>query len=260
MARHRGLTGPATHILLFLCIIMPLCAGAANASRLEKFSFGKATRSQEVFVPDSAPDPAPLLVLLHGSFGKGRDMAREWIEIAQREGLVLIAPNASDDEQWRLVQDGPAFIQSAINAIAAKHPIDRRRIYLFGHSGGAVYALTLSMLESERFAATAVFAGAWRNLKEYAPLQIARRKIPVAIYIGDQDEFFPLRSAQQTIASLEAAGHPASLTILPRRRHAYRDAAREVNEQAWRFLSAHELPQTPDANGAPLLRGQEERP
>jgi poly(3-hydroxybutyrate) depolymerase len=246
-------------ILAFLAALVPWCADAANAPQLEKFAFGQAPRSQEIFVPHSASTPAPLLVLLHGSFGKGRDMVREWMDIAQREGIVVVAPNASDDEHWRLVQDGPAFIQAAIDAVAAKHPIDRRRIYLFGHSGGAVYALTLSMLESERFAATAIFAGAWRNRKEYAPLQLAKRKIPVAIYLGDQDELFPVRSAEQTITALQAAGHPVSLTILPRRRHAYRDAAPAVNELAWRFLSSHALPEPPHANGALLLSSEEER-
>jgi predicted esterase len=186
-------------------------------------------------------------------------MVREWVDLAQREKLIVAGPDASDDMQWRLVQDGPAFIHAAIDAVAAKHPIDHRRIYLFGHSGGAVYALTLSMLESQRFAATAVYAGAWRNRKEFAVLQLAQRKLPVALFIGDQDQLFPVRSAQQTKDALEAAGHPVSLTILPRRRHAYRDVARQVNEDAWQFLKTVELPEPPHANGAILFRGHEER-
>jgi poly(3-hydroxybutyrate) depolymerase len=52
--------------------------------------------------------------------------------------------------------DGPAFLYFLIEAVKAKHAVDGRRMYLFGHSAGAEFALTMGLIESEFFAAVAV--------------------------------------------------------------------------------------------------------
>lgn len=233
--------------VLSLLSLLPLLASAASQPQRETFLSGKATRVQFVLVPDSIQPnvPAPVLVLLHGSGGNGSNIAREWTELAQREGVILIAPNASSSMQWRLKQDSPQFLNDAVYAVAQKHLIDWKRIYLFGHSGGAVYALTLSMLESEYFAATAVHAGSWRQKKEFEALKLAQRKIPVALFIGDRDEYFPLQSVQDTTAALEAAGHVTLLEVIPKHTHAYRDVSAEVNAQAWDFLKSRALEANP---------------
>jgi poly(3-hydroxybutyrate) depolymerase len=234
--------------LLLICLALSSAAStAAEQPRRETFKSGKATRVQSVYVPKSlSPDaPAPLLVLLHGSGGTGAGMAREWLELASRERFIIAAPESSDDLHWRLKQDSPDFIRHAIEAVDSLHPIDPRRIYLFGHSGGAVYALTLAMLESEYFAAVAIHAGAWREAGELQALQLAKRKIPIALFVGDRDEFFPLRTVQQTAQAIEAAGHPSQLTVIPRHRHSYREAAAQVNPAAWTFLTAHSLDGNP---------------
>ena len=119
-------------------------------------------RTYYLFVPHTVTDmnPAPLLVLLHGSGQVGSDMIGPWAELATEEQVILVAPDSIDTWYWQFSIDGPAYIRDVIDAIAMTHAIDQRRVYLFGISGGAVYALTLAMLESEYFAAVAIFAGA----------------------------------------------------------------------------------------------------
>ena len=56
------------------------------------------------------------------------------------------------------------------------------------HSAGAVQALYLSLLESEYFAATAVHAGAL-DLGAGQFMDRAQRKIPIAIFVGTNDQF-----------------------------------------------------------------------
>ena len=233
--------------VFFLAILVSLLACSARADAVDKasqesFEFAGLKRNYALFAPPTAAaSGAPLLVLLHGSFGNGAAIVSLWIPLAQEEGIVLAGPDACETQAWQLRADGPEFIRALIDNVAAKHSIDRSRIYLFGSSGGAVYSLTLSMLQSELFAATAVHAGAWRQPNEFRAVPYARRKIPIAIFIGDRDEYFALIAVRKTQKALEQAGHRLSVTVIPRHRHAYSEVAAEVNRSAWEFLKGNRL-------------------
>jgi len=217
-------------------------AETPHGTSKESFEFAGLKRSYALFAPASAAAaPAPLLVLLHGSYGSGDAMVGWWTSIAEQEGIVLVGPDAREREAWQLRADGPQFIRALIDTVAAKHPIDRTRIYLFGSSGGAVYSLTLSMLESQLFAATAIHAGAWRAPNEFRAVPYAKRKIPIAIFIGDKDEYFPLFAVRKTQSALEQAGHPVSVTVIPGHNHPYANVVAEVNRSAWEFMKANRL-------------------
>jgi poly(3-hydroxybutyrate) depolymerase len=208
----------------------------------ESFEFAGIKRTYVLFAPPSAAAaPAPLLVLLHGSYGSGSAMINWWTSLAEQEGIVLVAPDSREREAWYLRADSPEFIRAVIAQVAQKQRIDRGRIYLFGSSGGAVYALTLSMVESQLFAATAVHAGAWRTAHEYGAVPYAQRKIPIAIFIGNKDEYFPLFTVRKTQDALEKAGHPVSVTVIRGHRHPYGEVAEKVNRSAWDFMKANRL-------------------
>ena len=235
----------------FLAVLLWSWIGAVCADSLtatshgtskDSFEFAGAKRSYTLFAPASAAtSPGPLLVLLHGSYGSGAAMVSWWSSLAEQEGIVLVGPEAREREAWQLRADGPQFIRALIDTVAAKLPIDRTRIYLFGTSGGAVYSLMLSMLESQLFAATAIHAGAWRAPNEFRAVPYAKRKIPIAIFIGDKDEYFPLFAVRKTQSALEQAGHPVSVTVLPGHNHPYADVALEVNRSAWEFMKTNRL-------------------
>lgn len=230
-----------------LAVLMSLLACGARADVLDKaskesFEFAALKRNYSLFAPPTAAaSGAPLLVLLHGSFGNGAGIVSSWIPVAEQEGIVLAGPDAREREAWQLRADGPEFIRALIDNVATKHSIDRSRIYLFGVSGGAVYSLTLSMLESQLFAATAVHAGAWRAPNEFRAVPYARRKIPIAIFVGDRDEYFPVFAVRKTQKVLEKAGHTVSVTVIPGHRHAYGEVAAEVNRSAWEFMKGNRL-------------------
>ena len=234
-----------------LAILLSMSIGGVRADSVDETSqsaskeslvFAGLKRSYTLFAPASAAAaPAPLLVLLHGSYGSGAAMVSWWTSLAEQEGIVLVAPDAREREAWHLRADGPQFIRAVIGRVAEKHRIDSGRIYLFGSSGGAVYSLTLSMLESQLFAATAVHAGAWRTPSEFRAVPYAKRKIPIAIFIGDKDEYFPLFAVRKTQNALEQAGHPVSVTVIAGHTHPYAHVALEVNRSAWQFMKANRL-------------------
>jgi poly(3-hydroxybutyrate) depolymerase len=208
---------------------------------------GGRERLYYLYVPKSVDPsfPAPVLLLLHGSYSHPATFLPMWIADADREGIILAAPKSSDEYGWRIRDDNPTLMRDVIDDVAARHPIDRRRIYLFGSSSGAVHALTLAVLESQYFAAVAIHAGSWRDKSSFHALPFARRKLPVWMAIGTLDEFFSLRSVRDTEAALRAAGHPVEVVVIKGHHHSYDEVVPQVNRDAWRFLQPIELTDTP---------------
>jgi predicted esterase len=136
--------------------------------------------------------------------------------------------------------DGPDFVHRIVQEVRAKHNVDGRRMYLFGHSAGAIQGLSLAVLESEYFAAVAIHAGVF--FKEFEPFaEQAPRKIPLAIWVGTNDNLFPLEAVRATRALLESKGFPVKLTEVRGHTHRYYDRSGEINKDAWEFLKPFRL-------------------
>src|SRR5204863_3917691 len=157
------LTNGRTLTWAFLALLL-LSAHARAGEKVSKESFesqGKK-RTYYLFVPGSvtAAAPAPLLILLHGSGRNGLSLVEKWKDLANKEGIIIAGPDAINSQGWNIPADGPEFLHDLTSELKAKYPIDPRRMYLFGHSAGAAFALYMSLYESEYFAATAIHAGA----------------------------------------------------------------------------------------------------
>ncbi|HXD30661.1 MAG TPA: alpha/beta hydrolase-fold protein [Pyrinomonadaceae bacterium] len=200
-------------------------------------------RTFYLFVPKSitAAKPAPLVVMLHGSGRNGMSLVEKWKDLAGKEGFIIAGPDSNSSDRWSSVDDPPDLLRDLVEHLKSQYPINTRRIYLFGHSAGAVYSLTLSMVESEYFAATAIHAGAWRHQDEYSVIPSAQRKIPIAIWVGTNDPYFSIPEVRSTRAALQAKGFPIEVTEMAGHDHYYYDLAPKINESAWEFLKQHEL-------------------
>ena len=213
-------------VLAFLTLLLLPLNSFANAKiTKEKLDSQNKKRTYYLYVPDSLPAgaPVPLIVLLHGSGRNGLSLVEKWQKLAGAEGLIIVGPDSIDTDAWRIPEDGPEFIYDLIEALKPKHQIDSRRIYIFGHSAGAVMGLNLSMLESEYFAATAVHAGSWREKREFLFMEYAKRKIPLAILVGDRDTLFPLSSVSATESALKEREFPVEVTVIKDHDHWYYD-------------------------------------
>jgi len=149
---------------ILLTVFLALPAATSAKARIEKrtvLSDGKE-RTYYLYVPErpAGSAPMPLLVTLHGSGRNGEILVEKWRKAADKEGIVLAGPDATNRETWNTASDGPVLLHDLVEELRAKLPIDARRIYLFGHSAGAVLALFMASLESEYFAAVAAHAGA----------------------------------------------------------------------------------------------------
>jgi len=228
-------------------LLLSLTASARAEDKVSKETVesGGRKRTYYLFAPASLKPSAPLVVLLHGSGRDGLSLVERWKDLAAREGFVIAGPNSRDSKSWRTPDDGPDFIRDVVEALRAKYALDARRVYLFGHSAGAVFALHLALIESEYFAAAAVHAGAWRAPSEFEALERAKRKTSLAIIVGDRDPFFPPDAVRATEAALKGSGHEIAVTIMKGHDHWYYDLAPGINRDAWDFLKGKALEADP---------------
>jgi poly(3-hydroxybutyrate) depolymerase len=233
---------------LLACACALLCASVVQAAeKISKHTVisNGAGRTYYLFVPDSAKDkPSPLIILLHGSGRDGRILVEHWESLAKKEGLVLAGPDATVRAGWGMGNDGPRLLRDLVDAIKEKQSIDVKRVYIFGHSAGAVHGLKLGILESEYFAAVAVHAGAVEP--EFALyMKRAARKIPLAIWVGTNDNFFPLAPVRATRDALNQQGFNAELTEINGHTHDYYSRSSSINKSAWAFLRDKQLDNDP---------------
>ena len=236
--------------LAWVCAALVCVSLAAHARGDEKVSketieSGGRKRTYYLFAPASLKPSAPLVVLLHGSGRNGLTLVERWKDLAAREGFLLAGPDARNSQGWRTPDDGPDFIRDLVEALRAKYKLDPRRVYLFGHSAGAVFAMNLAMMQSEYFAAAAVHAGAWRDEGEFGVLEQAKRKTSLAIIVGDRDAYFPVSAVRATEAALKGRGHEVEVKVIKGHDHWYYDRAPEFNRDAWDFLKSRALDADP---------------
>ena len=228
--------------MLLAATLIGAHAQAADAIVSGRFLSEGAKRTYAAYAPPGET-PRPLVIVLHGSGGSGREMVRRWKDLAKREGFVVAGPDAFDPNSWQPPRDGPALLRDLVQELQP-HRIDRRRIYLFGYSAGAVFALYMAPLEAEYFAAAASYAGAYQGEADLGFLETSVRKIPLLLSVGEKDALFPTAVVLATAKRLEQAGFPVTTSILPGERHSYQ-SSREINERAWSFLQQHRLAADP---------------
>jgi predicted esterase len=160
---------------------------------------GTASTPVRLFVPDAAKagKPLPLVVALHGAGGSENLFFDAYgygliARLAQERGWLVVAPRAG----WLF--DGPPPVPAIIDELAKLYPVDKQRIYLVGHSMGAMQGVTLAQESPGRYAAIAVL-GAGGSVTKPA----AFKDLPVFIGCGRED--FLLGGAKGLAESLKKA-------------------------------------------------------
>ena len=219
-------------------------AGEDITKELTK-SNGK-TRVYYLYVPSKIQpsNPVPLVVMLHGSNRTGNSLVEKWKDLAKKEGFIIAGPDSENLREWSAPQDGPEYLRDVVEELKKKYPIDPRRVYLFGHSAGANFAILMSLLESQYFAATAVHAGALAK-DDYSWVELAKRKIPMSIQVGVHDELYPPELLRATRDTLKTANFPIELMEISGHDHWYYGKSGKINQAAWDFLKKYSLDSDP---------------
>ena len=234
---------------LFAAVLLLVAAAAVGEPgkvSKETISWKGKERVFFLFVPTgAAPErKLPLLVTLHGSGQSGETYVSAWKVFAEKEKIVVVGPDSDDSVHWASPQDGPALLHDIVDQVAGKQAIASRRMYLFGHSAGAVFALQMAALESDYFAAVVAYAGSLQS-KYFNLFDYATRKIPYLLIIGTKDAFFPLADVQATRDALKSRSFPVEYVEMSGQTHNYVRSAKEINGKAWEFLLKNPLPADP---------------
>lgn len=131
-----------------------------------------------LYVPSQVDgsQPVPLVFVLHGG-GGNPDLYEEvtgFGEIAREEGFILVYPGGTGRLRNRLLTwnaghccgyameenvDDVGFFREMVTELEAEYNIDPARIYVAGHSNGAMMSYRLAAEMSDTFAAVGIVAG-----------------------------------------------------------------------------------------------------
>src|SRR5262245_7920194 len=221
--------------------LIPVCSFAqAGKITHHELDFQGQKRSYELFLPDVNKTPSPLLLLMHPTGESDRSLVEAWKSLASKEGLALAGPSSFRAESWSMKEDPPAYIEAVMKDVGARHPIDQRRIYVFGFSAGAHYTIKLCLAHPDPFAACASAMGALEPM--YFPaLKNPVRRVPLILFAGSEDEYVPESAVIATRDALRMANYEVELHSFSDQGHNYYRRADEINRMAWKFFAAHTL-------------------
>ncbi|MDX2042381.1 MAG: alpha/beta fold hydrolase [Acidobacteriota bacterium] len=158
----------------------------------------EATAPVRLLAPATAAkgQPLPLVIAMHGAGGSenlffdgyGRGAIAG---LCEKRGWLLVAPRGSSGFT-------PVRAAEIIEAIDSLYPVDRKQVFVVGHSMGAAQAVTSAQATPERFAAVAALGGGG-NVRKDAKIQ----SIPFFIGIGTED--FALTNARKLETALKSA-------------------------------------------------------
>ena len=220
----------------------PVITPVANSiSAQQNFSFHGATYPYWVFTPSAfnRHSQLPVVLLLHGGGGHGLDMIGAWQSFASQQGIILVAPTFPYSAQFETTV--PQLFPQLMDAVRQSWNFDAHHVYVFGVSAGGYLCYDAATLVSTYFTAVGVFAAI--ITPDYDSIVTrAVRKTPVAIYIGDHDQFFTLAQTRSTRDLLLAHGFPVHYVEFPNLGHDYGAVSAQVNQDFWSYASSYALP------------------
>jgi polyhydroxybutyrate depolymerase len=147
-------------------------AAPASGRSVEQLTVDGVERQYVRYEPAGLDETAsvPLVLVLHGRGGTGpiAELLYDMNEQADAHGFVVAYPTAlGDPPTWHSglgmgggQGDDVAFIRALVEREASRRPLDRARIFVCGHSSGAMMSYRLAGEASDLFPAVGIVAGA----------------------------------------------------------------------------------------------------
>jgi polyhydroxybutyrate depolymerase len=176
----------------------PAAAQEVSAS----LASGGISRTYAARVPAKSDSQAalPLVIVLHGGSGTGAGIrtVTRFDAVADGNGFVVAYPDGysnswndgrgtTDAEEAGV--DDVAFISALIDDVAARTPIDQRRVYVTGLSNGGMMSIRLACQLPDRITAAAPVGA---NMPVLLSANCTpSRPVPMMFVHGDQDPLLP---------------------------------------------------------------------
>lgn len=188
----------------------------------------------------------PLIICLHGAYGRGDHYIWSWLRPAKSKGYMLLSPK-SVDATWSVLR--PAIdvrsITTMFEEVCQTYAVDRSRVYLTGLSDGGTYTYLLGLYRSEMFAGIAPVAGDFHYMIDDLLHQKQGIELPIYIVHGAHDHIFPVESIRDGHKLLTRIGYNSTYEELPDWGHAHTSSVNEELVFPW-FESLSPKSRSPD--------------
>ncbi|MDZ4261605.1 MAG: hypothetical protein U1B30_04635 [Pseudomonadota bacterium] len=188
-----------------------LVTNGAVSGRVVKRRLGSdPSQRYYLYVPHHCPVDAPLLVSVHGISRNARKHIRRFVGLAERYGVVVVAPlfeqeRYPDYQRLGLVGErADLMLKKIVAEVERLTAANSRQLYLFGYSGGGQFVHRYAMAHPAEVAAVAIGAAGWytfpdperrfpHGLRAHSRLPDlvfnpeAFLRIPVCVLVGEAD-------------------------------------------------------------------------
>ncbi len=210
---------------VFVTVLTGTVFGAEDrsASRQQSVEFTATVKAEVpmnylLYLPPNYEDQAdwPLLVFLHGAGERGDDLTQvqvhgppKLIEQGKDFPMIVVSPQCESRKWWQA-----EAVAKLVDNICGKYKVDRQRIYLTGLSMGGYGTWATLAAYPRLFAAAAPVCGGGD------PAVVDRfRHVPIWVFHGAKDPVVPLKSSEEMVDALKAAGADVKFTVYPEAEH-----------------------------------------
>jgi carboxymethylenebutenolidase len=171
----------------------------------------------------------PAVLFQHGRRGLGELVQRHARRIAAR-GFVVLAPDVYSgrfigthpiEHDYELEED----VNKGLDALLKLPDISSKRACVYSHTRGGYYALKVAVTKNRQEKDLACYVSYYPHLQDPnapEPMQVYSYaqeindlKIPVLIFIGEDEQYQRRRVIETSVKALQDLGRPARLIIYP---------------------------------------------
>jgi phospholipase/carboxylesterase len=177
-----------------------------------ELSNGSNLRDGWFYVPANVAQPAPLILMLHGSLDDGDKILRQIRSFADDIGAIVVAPD-SRSYTWEIAQRDVAqdpldrfgkdvvYIDRALAYVFERYPVDPKRIAIGGFSDGGTYALSLGLMNGNLFTHVMAFSPGFIRLRSTSGHP------HVFLAHGTSDDVLPIATSRSIARAIDQAGY-----------------------------------------------------
>lgn len=202
-----------------------------HAVRTESVSY----RNGDVEIPALIARPAdgksyPGVLFVHGRRGLD-DLVQRHVQRVAARGFVVFAPDLFSGrfiEKYPIEHDyviEEDLSQGLDYMLANVQGISGKRVCTYSHTRGGYYSLKLNVAKDRQEKDVACFVSYYPHMQDpnapepmqvyrYAP-EAAQMRIPVLIFIGENEQYQRRRPAEMAVEELQRQGRPARLIVYP---------------------------------------------
>ncbi len=173
-----------------------------------------------LYIPKNRPDtPLPAIVFLHGSGGNFKGYMWLMAQLAEAEGVVIIAPSYGFGN-WRPAEQSMGAALSALDHASTQVDLDSERIYAMGLSNGGIVTSQLGKNHADRFRGLIYLSPVMpTRLVDVDPFLTHWRQRPILLITGETDRRIPIEFIQNRITVLENNEVDLTKIIYPNEDH-----------------------------------------